>query len=79
VTVKSEFAVKNVTCPGCGGDSVYASTNSYRPFCSAHCKSIDLGAWASESFKVPVPLDPLADLDPDANFQDGLAHQGLRH
>ena len=28
--------------------------NPHRPFCSERCKIIDLGAWASESYKVPV-------------------------
>jgi endogenous inhibitor of DNA gyrase (YacG/DUF329 family) len=43
-----------VPCPGCGGESVYAPTNPYRPFCSERCKNHDLGAWASESFRVPT-------------------------
>lgn len=42
-----------VRCPACGGDSVYAPTNPYRPFCSQRCKNMDLGSWASESFRVP--------------------------
>ena len=46
--------VKIVVCPQCGGDSVYAPSNPYRPFCSERCKLIDLGAWASESYRVPV-------------------------
>jgi uncharacterized protein len=41
-----------VRCPACGGDSVYAATNRFRPFCSQRCKNLDLGAWASESFRV---------------------------
>lgn len=41
-----------VRCPACGGDSIYAASNPYRPFCSERCKGIDLGAWASESFRV---------------------------
>ena len=45
-------------CPACGGDSVYAPTNAYRPFCSARCKGIDLGAWANEEFRVPDPTPP---------------------
>lgn len=48
-----------VTCPGCGNDSVYAPSNPYRPFCSEKCKLIDLGAWASESFR--VAQDPPGD------------------
>ena len=43
-----------VRCPQCGGDSVWAPANAFRPFCSERCKLIDLGAWASESYRVPV-------------------------
>lgn len=44
---------KQVVCPTCGGDSVYAPSNIFRPFCSERCKNIDLGAWASENFRMP--------------------------
>jgi endogenous inhibitor of DNA gyrase (YacG/DUF329 family) len=47
-----------VRCPACGGDSIYAPTNPYRPFCSERCKSHDLGAWANEEFRVPDPSSP---------------------
>lgn len=47
-----------VRCPSCGGDSVYAPSNPFRPFCSERCKSIDFGAWASESFRVPDETPP---------------------
>ena len=55
-----------VRCPACGGDSVYAPSNPYRPFCSERCKNMDLGAWASESFRVPdeAPPDDLPFGDP---------------
>jgi endogenous inhibitor of DNA gyrase (YacG/DUF329 family) len=43
-----------VRCPTCGGDSIYAPSNLYRPFCSARCKGVDLGAWASEEFRMPT-------------------------
>ncbi|MBL0943126.1 MAG: DNA gyrase inhibitor YacG [Hydrogenophaga sp.] len=42
-----------VTCPACGGDSVYAPRNRWRPFCSERCKQQDLGAWASGSYAMP--------------------------
>jgi uncharacterized protein len=45
---------KIVRCPACGGDSVYATRNAYRPFCRERCKNMDLGAWASESFRLPT-------------------------
>ena len=55
-----------VRCPACGGDSIYAPTNPFRPFCSERCKNMDLGAWASESFRVPdeSPPDDLPFGDP---------------
>jgi hypothetical protein len=57
-TKQASIPVKIVTCPGCGGASVYAVTNPYRPFCSERCKQIDLGAWASEQFAVPAVAPP---------------------
>lgn len=47
-----------VSCPQCGGDSVYAPSNPYRPFCSQRCKNIDFGAWADESFRVAQEVEP---------------------
>ncbi|WP_087496528.1 DNA gyrase inhibitor YacG [Curvibacter sp. AEP1-3] len=49
---------KIVRCPRCGGDSVFAPSNRYRPFCSDRCKNLDLGAWASEAFRVPTEAPP---------------------
>ena len=46
---------RTVTCPRCQGDSVYASSNPYRPFCSQRCKASDFGAWADESFRLAPP------------------------
>ena len=43
-----------VRCPACGGDSVYAASNPYRPFCSERCKTTDLGAWATERYRIPT-------------------------
>lgn len=52
-TSPSNPPVKTVKCPGCSGPSIYALQNPFRPFCSERCKQMDLGAWASESFKLP--------------------------
>jgi endogenous inhibitor of DNA gyrase (YacG/DUF329 family) len=43
----------NIKCPYCGKDTVFSSENIFRPFCSERCKMIDLGAWASEDFRIP--------------------------
>ena len=42
----------NVKCPECGEKTEYSEKNKHRPFCSARCQLLDLGAWASESHKI---------------------------
>lgn len=54
MTHRSAPAAREVRCPECGRASLWSPDNPYRPFCSARCKQIDLGAWASESYRVPV-------------------------
>lgn len=46
-----------VNCPTCGAPVEWVAGNVNRPFCSDRCKLIDLGAWASEEHKIPVPPD----------------------
>ena len=61
---KDASGARVVRCPGCGGPSVYAAENAFRPFCGARCKNHDFGAWASEGYSVPA--DPeLASSDAD--------------
>jgi uncharacterized protein len=43
-----------VNCPQCGKTVAWDPENPFRPFCSERCKMIDLGAWASESYRVPI-------------------------
>ena len=59
-------APRKVRCPQCGGESLWSADNKFRPFCSERCKLIDLGAWASESYRVPVEEspDPLSEPPP---------------
>ncbi|MDR1709676.1 MAG: DNA gyrase inhibitor YacG [Candidatus Accumulibacter sp.] len=53
-----------VRCPRCGAETPWSVQNPHRPFCSERCKLIDLGAWASEAYRVPVREEepPEADL-----------------
>ncbi|ENO86587.1 DNA gyrase inhibitor YacG [Thauera linaloolentis] len=44
---------RTVSCPACGKAVVWTTESRYRPFCSARCRQIDLGAWASEAYRVP--------------------------
>ena len=50
-------APRFVACPQCGRPVEWAATSRFRPFCSARCRMIDLGAWASESYRVPAEDD----------------------
>jgi len=47
-----------VACPRCGAQAPFSRENPWRPFCSERCKMIDLGAWASESYRVPEVTPP---------------------
>lgn len=46
-----------VRCPRCGKETPYEG-NPFRPFCSSRCKTIDLGKWASGTYRVPVESPP---------------------
>jgi uncharacterized protein len=39
-------------CPRCGKDTESAG-NPYRPFCSEHCKLLDLGNWIEGVYRIP--------------------------
>ncbi len=54
----SDAKVRTVTCPSCRQPAVYAESNRWRPFCSQRCRNADLGAWASERFRVPAETPP---------------------
>ena len=45
------MAVK-VDCPTCGRKAEFSPANRWRPFCSERCKTADLGAWASEAYRI---------------------------
>lgn len=47
-----------VSCPQCSQLVPYDTGNPYRPFCSKRCQMIDLGAWASESYRIPEAPKP---------------------
>ena len=49
--------MKKITCPHCRKEHEYNIENQFRPFCSKRCKLIDLGAWADESYRVPLNSD----------------------
>lgn len=56
----SNAPVKTYPCPRCGKPTVWAD-NPTKPFCSARCKLIDLGAWANEDYKIGAEDTPFSD------------------
>ncbi|MEO7132652.1 MAG: DNA gyrase inhibitor YacG [Vicinamibacterales bacterium] len=48
-----------IACPRCGKPVEWTPAARFRPFCSERCKTRDLGAWASEEYRVPG--EPLPD------------------
>lgn len=66
--VPDDLVERRVRCPGCQQWCHYSARNPYRPFCSAACKGLDLGAWASENFRVAE------DTPTDGDFGDPKLH-----
>jgi len=46
-----------INCPICGKKTDFF-TEPTGPFCSARCKTIDLGRWLGEDYKISEPLRP---------------------
>ena len=42
-------------CPIC--KQAADDTHEHYPFCSKRCKTIDLGRWADESYKITRPIE----------------------
>ena len=55
----SQSRPRVVLCPQCGAPVEWSTASRFRPFCSERCKLIDLGAWASEQYRVAIPDAPL--------------------
>ncbi|MSQ70403.1 MAG: DNA gyrase inhibitor YacG [Betaproteobacteria bacterium] len=54
-----------VVCPRCKAAVEWRPENRWRPFCSERCKTNDLGAWATEKFRVAADEQDADDL-PDS-------------
>jgi hypothetical protein len=59
-------AARSVPCPRCGKPVAWAPENAFRPFCSERCKTIDLGAWATERYRVGAAEQEAEDEPPAA-------------
>lgn len=57
-------------CPICQKLISTTTNNSYIPFCSIRCKTIDLGNWLSDHYRIPVELDEETKEELDNNNLD---------
>ena len=58
-----------VACPRCKKPVEWTPASRFRPFCSERCKFMDLGAWASESYRVPAVEEDSGD-EPEVPVRD---------
>ena len=61
---------KILRCPTCR--TVVTEKDEDYPFCSARCRTIDLGKWASGDYRISSPI-----LDPEV--LEGLSEDAKRH
>jgi hypothetical protein len=62
---------ETVRCPTCRREVAWEG-NPHRPFCSERCRVLDLGNWATDSYRIPgEEVDP-EDVEPgEDNPPDG--------
>ncbi|HET7262869.1 MAG TPA: DNA gyrase inhibitor YacG [Casimicrobiaceae bacterium] len=51
---QQERAARTVHCPQCGKPVAWTAESTWRPFCSERCKTLDLGGWLSERYRIPL-------------------------
>lgn len=74
----AKVVARIVRCPTCGKSSEYSPRNPDRPFCSARCRTTDLGAWAEG--KYAVPAEPSEMTEEEANLlSESLGELGGDH
>jgi len=59
--------VRSAPCPTCRRETAWQD-NRFRPFCSDRCRVLDLGAWASEKYRIAG--DPVPEQTPPAGDDD---------
>ena len=52
-----DFLVEKPRCPTCRRDLDRSETPAY-PFCSERCRTIDLGNWLGEAYRIPTKESP---------------------
>ncbi|WP_141736534.1 DNA gyrase inhibitor YacG [Oligoflexus tunisiensis] len=64
------LSARIVRCPCCGKGVRYDHTNPFRPFCSQRCKTMDVAAWAEESYRIPAKESAPSDYETEERESD---------
>lgn len=62
--------MKTVACPTCGESAAFTPENRWRPFCSERCRLVDLGAWATEAYRIPAKPEENEDEGPSGDSRE---------
>jgi uncharacterized protein len=54
---------RNSACPVCGAPVGPRPENAAFPFCTERCRTIDLGHWLDERYRIPSAESPADDPD----------------
>ncbi len=65
-------ATRSLRCPTCR--KIVLASDPEFPFCSARCRMIDLGKWASGGYVISTPLN-----DPETNDSDYPNERAKKH
>lgn len=66
--------MKKIRCPRCQQETVYSEQNPFRPFCSERCKTLDLGAWATENYRIPDTENSISNTNDDENSENSQSN-----
>jgi len=55
-------------CPIC--EKMVQSSDPEFPFCGPHCRTVDLGRWATGAYVIPSPLTDVEEQLPDRDPED---------
>lgn len=58
------------TCPICKASVLRKDSEATAPFCSARCKTIDLGRWLNGSYGVDLESGRLEEIEEDAEVEE---------
>ena len=62
------------TCPICRRTAKPRAGNPSFPFCGTRCKTIDLGHWANEDYRISSPI--ASESEGDGGEEDGGSSDG---